>query len=110
MLKSFVAGIAIFLAGLFGAHPAPSQVASAASPATVVDQSYQQQSPQVTASSTAATRPTSQPTTIINQPVIERIIERAMPSASSGVTSSELDARLQKLTGTFSTQLAGIAT
>ena len=109
MLKSIVAGIAIFLAGLFGAHPAPSQVASAASPATGVNQSYQQQSSQVTASSTAATRPNSQPTTIINQPVIEHIIERAIPFASSGITSSELDARLQELTGIFSTQLAGIA-
>ncbi|MDO8878378.1 MAG: DUF5011 domain-containing protein [Pseudolabrys sp.] len=108
MLKSFVAGMGIFLAGLFGTHQVqPAAPVHTYPPAAHV--AIQEAPGTAHPTVPAATPPTSQPTTIINRPVIEHIVERAMPAVFGGVTKSELDARLQDLTGKFSTQLAKIA-
>lgn len=114
MLKSIFAAVAIILTSIFGSphlqpvvplHDQPAAASVALFPVEGVTPSI--------ASTTQGSPVTNATTTVVNnyitKPVVERVIERTLPSASSGITSSELDARLQELTGKFSTQLAEIA-
>ena len=104
MLHSVFAGIGILIAGIFGGH-------SLTVPATVSPAATYLATQQGSAApgNSAATSLAKSTTTQINQPVIKRIVERPATIDPHFITNSELEVRLNDLSKTFSTQIAGVA-